>query len=101
MIPEEYSLEQNYPNPFNPATKIEYRISVAAPSLVEGQQVTLTVYDILGREVAQLVNQRQKPGIYEVVWDPSADGLHLSNGVYFYRIVAGNFIQTKKMILIK
>jgi Secretion system C-terminal sorting domain len=89
-IPKEYSLIQNYPNPFNPATTIQY--SVAGRRIV-----TLKVYDILGREVATLVNKEKNPGVYEIKFD----GSKLSSGVYFYRIQAGNFVQTKKMLLLK
>ncbi len=104
--PHEYRISQNYPNPFNPATKIQYSIPVVAalsqtPSLgegaVEGRLVTLTVYNILGREVATLVNEQQLPGNYEVEWDAT----NQPSGVYFYKILAGEFIDTKKMLLIK
>ncbi len=93
--PEKFTLEQNYPNPFNPSTKIKYSISNEGTSLMKFVQ--LKVYDILGREVATLVNKEQPPGNYQV----SFDGSKLSSGVYYYRIQAGNFIQTKKMILMK
>ncbi|MFO7526672.1 MAG: T9SS type A sorting domain-containing protein [Ignavibacteriaceae bacterium] len=107
-FPEEFSLEQNYPNPFNSSTKIKYavpsvetlhanRIATNATSL----RVTLKVYDILGNEVAVLVNEEQQPGIYEVDFDAASDGGGLSSGVYCYRIEAGSFLQTKKMILLR
>jgi hypothetical protein len=89
-IPTEFSLSQNYPNPFNPSTIIQYAIS-------SRQLVTLKVYDILGSEVATLVNQEQNAGSYNVDFNASK----LSSGVYFYRLQAGSFVQSKKMILIK
>ena len=106
-VQNNFSLGQNYPNPFNPATTINYSIpqithpSRFAPSPLErglrGMLVKLKVYDILGREVATLVNKKQKPGNYKVIFD----GSKLSSGVYYYRLRAGNFIETKKMILLK
>jgi len=89
-VPLTYSLSQNYPNPFNPTTQIQYSIEK------EGN-VTLKVYDILGRQVAELVNKFQQPGIYNVTFDASK----LSTGVYFYKLESGPFIDIKKMILIK
>ncbi|MCF6270668.1 MAG: exo-alpha-sialidase [Melioribacteraceae bacterium] len=100
QLPTEYSLSQNYPNPFNPSTTIKYTIpSVQTPLLggVGGGLVTLKVYDILGREVATLVNKQQKAGNYEVSFDAS----NLTSGVYFYRLHAGSFVESKKMILLK
>ena len=88
--PKNFILEQNYPNPFNPSTKISWR------SPASGWQ-TLKIYDILGREVATLVNEYRSAGKYEVEFNAS----NLPNGVYFYRIQAGNFIDTKKMILLR
>lgn len=85
-----FILYQNYPNPFNPATNIKF-------SIINVQYVTLKVYDILGNEVATLVNKSLKPGTYEV----SFDGSQLTNGVYFYKITAGEFSETKKLLLIK
>ena len=85
-----FNLSQNYPNPFNPSTSIQYAIS-------SRQLVQLKVYDILGSEVATLVNQEQSVGNYKVDFNAS----HLSSGVYFYQIKAGEFVQSKKMILIK
>jgi hypothetical protein len=89
-IPATYSLSQNYPNPFNPTTNIKY-------SITKESQVTLKVFDILGREVENLVNQKQTAGSYEVNFNASK----LSSGVYIYRITAGDFVQSMKMILIK
>ncbi len=88
---KEYKLEQNYPNPFNPTTRINYQ-------LPEASKVILKVYDVLGREIATIVNQFQNAGKYSVEFSASGG---LSSGVYFYRISAGDFIQTKKMLMIK
>ena len=90
FIVTSYLLSQNYPNPFNPTTKIEY-------SIPKTSIVTLKVYDILGREVATLVNEKKFRGIYEVEFD----GNGLSSGIYFYKIQAGNYSSVKKMILVK
>ncbi|MBK7981841.1 MAG: T9SS type A sorting domain-containing protein [Ignavibacteriae bacterium] len=94
-IPNEITLYQNYPNPFNPITKIKYSI----PSNVknEAPNVKLIVYDILGREVQIIVNQKQSPGNYEVDFNAN----YLSSGIYFYKIQAGNYFDTKKMIFMK
>jgi hypothetical protein len=90
-IPEKFSLYQNYPNPFNPATNIRFEI----PG--RGQFVTLKVYNILGRIVETLVNQQLTPGTYEVKWNAGKN----SSGVYFYKLESGNFVETKKMLMIK
>jgi len=94
-LPTEFSLSQNYPNPFNPSTAIRFTI----PSNVkrETSNVTLKVYDILGREIATLVNEEKSAGSYEVEFDAT----NLSSGVYFYQLRAGGFVDTKKLILIK
>jgi len=89
-IPDVYGLEQNYPNPFNPSTNIRF-------SIPESQFVTLRIYNILGEEVATLVNEDLSPGIYEVNFDAG----HLASGMYIYNIKAGNFNQTKKLLLTK
>ena len=94
-IPKSYALYQNYPNPFNPTTKIRYSISSAGTSLMKFVQ--LKVYDILGREVATLVNKQQQPGNYEVDFN----GTDLPSGIYIYKLRTGDFLQTKKMTLIK
>jgi len=90
LIPDKFSLGQNYPNPFNPVTKINY----ALPSDVK---VVIKIYDILGREVKTLINEFKKAGYYDI----SFDGTNLATGVYFYRIEAGEFVQSKKMVLVK
>ncbi len=90
IVPNEFKLFQNYPNPFNPITKIKYQIP-------NNNFVTLKVYDVLGREVANIINEKQKSGTYIVDFD----GSMLASGIYFYKLVAGDFEQVKKMILIK
>jgi len=90
MVPVVFKLEQNYPNPFNPTTTIIY-------SIPTNSDVRLTVYDILGREVKVLVNEKKGPGVYTA----SLNGGQLASGVYFYRLVAGSNIITKKMLLLK
>ena len=89
-IAYKFSLKQNYPNPFNPMTTIAYSIEKAS-------DVRLTVYDVLGREVATLVNEAKKPGMYQVHFDAS----RLASGIYLYRIQAGSFVKTHKMMLLK
>ncbi len=96
-LPDEYFLYQNYPNPFNPVTIIKYVIPVVETGHAPSLHTTLTVYDILGREVTTLVNEEKSPGIYTV----TLDGSNLSSGIYFYRLQAGEFVQTKKLILMK
>ena len=88
--PSAYSLSQNYPNPFNPTTNIKF-------SIVKTGQAKLIVYDVQGREVQTLVNERLQPGTYEAAFDGSA----LNTGIYFYKLITGTFSETKKMLLIK
>jgi hypothetical protein len=90
VIPLTYWLEQNYPNPFNPSTRISFSVRGSG-------FVSLKVYDVLGREVRTLVNEDLQPGSYEVTFN--ADGL--ASGVYLYRLRAGNFTQTKRMVLLR
>jgi uncharacterized membrane protein len=97
QLPTEFSLEQNYPNPFNPSTKIKYTIPNVSLSGVEVSNVQIKVYDVLGNEVATLVNDYKTAGSYEVEFDASK----LSSGIYFYRLQAGSFVETKKMNLMK
>jgi len=93
-----FSLSQNYPNPFNPSTKIKFTVpSVIASGVKQSELVTLNVYDILGREVSTLVNEEKPAGEYEVEFN----GRDLPSGIYFYKLKAGKYIQTKKMILLK
>ncbi|MFH1193153.1 MAG: T9SS type A sorting domain-containing protein [Candidatus Jorgensenbacteria bacterium] len=83
-------LSQNYPNPFNPSTSIKYEVSSIT-------YVRLAVYNILGIEIAVLVEERKSPGAYTVRFD----GSNLPSGIYFYRLQAGNFVETKRMALVK
>jgi hypothetical protein len=89
-LPKSFLLNQNYPNPFNPTSIIRFQIK-------DSRFVTLKVYDIIGREIETLVNENLKPGIYEVKFD----GSKLASGVYFYKLQAGDFHETKKLILLK
>ncbi|MBN1997588.1 T9SS type A sorting domain-containing protein, partial [candidate division KSB1 bacterium] len=94
-IPVSYQLQQNYPNPFNPETTIRYSLPFA-------EFVTLTVYDILGKKIKTLVNENKAPGRYQVIWDgKDENGLKVASGVYVYRLSAGKFVQSFKMLLIK
>lgn len=97
IAPEQYSLSQNFPNPFNPSTSIKYTIPNVTLSGVERSRVQLKVFDVIGSEVATLVNEERRAGNYEVKFNSS----HLSSGIYFYRLQAGSFVETKKMILIR
>ena len=90
LTPENFELAQNYPNPFNPVTTIQY-------SIPQRSNVTLKVYDVLGNEIAALVNEEKLAGVYEVDFNAS----NLSSGVYFYKLQGGSFVETKKMILLR
>ena len=94
-FPQGFALEQNFPNPFNPITTLRY-------DLPENSYVNVIIYDMLGREVKTLVNQTQDAGYKSVIWDATNDyGKPVSAGVYLYQIQAGEFVQTKKMVLLK
>ncbi len=98
-VPQKFRLYQNYPNPFNPKTRIKFDIP-KFPLTKGGQRglfTRLLIYDIVGQELSSLVNQQLNPGTYEVVWDAS----EYPGGVYFYRLTAGDYLETKKMLLIK
>jgi hypothetical protein len=98
ISPVKFSLEQNYPNPFNPTTKIRYSIpSVIANGTKQSQLVTLKVYDVLGNEVRNLVNEEKPAGTYEVEFISG----NLPSGLYFYKLITENFVETRKMILLK
>ena len=99
IIPTFPSLHQNYPNPFNPVTKIKFDIPQRHLPLQGGDRegVFLKIYDLLGREVATLVNEQLKPGTYKVDWD----GTNYASGVYFYSLITENFVETKRMVLLK
>jgi hypothetical protein len=90
VLPSEYSLSQNYPNPFNPSTTISYQLPAQS-------HITLKVFDVLGREVATLVNGVEEPGYKSVTFDAGK----LSSGIYFYRLQAGNHVETKKLLLLR
>jgi hypothetical protein len=95
LLPEVYALHQNYPNPFNPITTLRY-------DLPENSLVNIIIYDIMGREVKTLVNTTQDAGFKSVIWNATNDyGKPVSAGVYLYKIQAGKFVQTKKMVLMK
>ncbi|MBK9096645.1 MAG: T9SS type A sorting domain-containing protein [bacterium] len=98
VVINDFRLEQNYPNPFNPSTKIKY--SIPPVTFRQAQRdilVTLKVYDILGKEIAKLVNEEKPAGEYQVEFD----GNGLPSGIYFYQLKAGSYIETRKMVLIK
>ncbi|MDY0083335.1 MAG: T9SS type A sorting domain-containing protein [Ignavibacteriaceae bacterium] len=105
--PNEFVLEQNYPNPFNPSTKIRYSIPTppsSSPLIKERNEVgfvTLKVYDILGNEVATLVNEQKPAGTYEVEFNLASSNKHLASGTYFYQLKASSFLETKKMVYLK
>ena len=101
-IPSSFSLYQNYPNPFNPVTKIRFDIPQTSPLLRgapagRGVFAGIHIYDMLGREIATLVNEELQPGTYEVEWDAS----NFPSGVYLYELRSESFKQTKRMVLIK
>ncbi|HCV43335.1 MAG TPA: hypothetical protein DGH68_07610 [Bacteroidetes bacterium] len=89
-LPAQFTLGQNYPNPFNPSTAIEY-------SVPQRTSVEIKVFDVLGREVATLLNEEKSAGVFTVRWDASG----MASGVYFYQLQAGSFVDVKKLILLK
>jgi hypothetical protein len=99
VTPKEYALRQNYPNPFNPETLIRYQIPDHTGKPV---QVRLHIYNTLGQSVRTLVESKPDAGFYEVIWDGTDNlGQLLPSGVYFYRLMAGDFQQTRKMTLLR
>jgi hypothetical protein len=95
LLPSSYSLDQNYPNPFNPSTMINYTLPKAG-------NVQIKIFDSLGREVRSLINEEKNAGKYNVMWDAKDNyGRKISSGIYFYTITSGDFVQTKKMVLMK
>jgi len=95
VVPKEFSLSQNYPNPFNPHTVIEY-------ALPKESKVKIVVYNILGQKVRVLKDEIEREGYKRVVWDGRDDtGSEVASGIYFYRIVAGDFVKAKKMMMVK
>jgi len=89
-IPREYKLFQNYPNPFNPATILRFQVPANG-------NVKIIIYDILGREITTLVNDELKPGLYETAWYAG----NFASGIYYYKLISGNYSETKKMVLIR
>ena len=89
-VPVQFKVSQNYPNPFNPSTKIEY-------SIPQSSNVIIKVFDVLGNEIETLINEEKSAGTYELIWNAA----NLPSGVYFYRLQAGSFVETKKMVLMK
>jgi len=95
LFPNSFSLNQNYPNPFNPSTEIKYQLPV-------GSMVSLKIYDLLGREITTLVNEVKSAGKHQITWNgEDSFGKKVTSGIYFYTIKAGNYVETKKMILMK
>ena len=95
VMPEKFTIHQNYPNPFNPVTTLRY-------DLPEQTHVNITIYDMLGRKVRTILNQQQDPGYKSLIWDATNDyGKPVSAGIYLYQIQAGEYMQTKKMVLLK
>ncbi len=90
IVPTKFELFQNYPNPFNPTTTIRFQ-------LPEESKIVLKIYDILGAELKTIMNEKKEPGVYEFVFDAS----YLPSGIYIYRLITDQFLDTKKMILIK
>ncbi len=94
-LPETFSVAQNYPNPFNPETTIRYQLPFA-------EDVRLVIYNVLGQKVRSLINGRLEPGFYQAKWDGKSDlGQQVSSGIYIYRFEAGEFVRTRKMIMLK
>ncbi|MCH7689907.1 MAG: T9SS type A sorting domain-containing protein [candidate division Zixibacteria bacterium] len=94
-LPADYNMSQNYPNPFNPITTIEFKLPIRS-------NISISIYNMLGQKVKQLVNQEFSAGNYRITWDgTTSNGVRASTGVYFYRLETESFVQTKKMILLK
>jgi hypothetical protein len=103
LVPETFELAQNYPNPFNPTTTIAYAVPFE-PGLKDAGtiRVTLKVYNVLGQEVRTLVDESREPGYYTIQWNGHNDrGQEFASGIYFYRMTAGTFTKTMKMVLLK
>ena len=102
-IPQRFELLQNYPNPFNPVTKIRFQIPPLNLPLSGGDKegVSLRIYDVLGKEIAVLVNQQLKSGIYEIEWSATGGAENIPSGVYFYSLITNEFTQTRKMVVLK
>lgn len=94
-LPGAYELEQNYPNPFNPTTRIRF-------ALPQSSRVRLTIYDLLGREIVELIHENRAAGTHTIEWNGfDAGGERVSSGIYFYRIETEGFVQTRKLMLLK
>ncbi|MBI5470745.1 MAG: T9SS type A sorting domain-containing protein [Ignavibacteriae bacterium] len=96
-LPSAFVLHQNYPNPFNPSTRIKFRIGDVGGQRSEVSRVMLKVYDVLGREVATLVDENLSAGKYEATFDAKG----LASGLYFYRLQSGSFVETKKLMVLR
>ena len=95
LIPQAYSLSDNYPNPFNPQTTISY-------GLPQQSDLSLVIYNIMGQEIMRWDEQNSQAGFYQKIWNGrNKFGVSVGSGVYFYRIIAGEFVKTRKMILLK
>ena len=95
MVPDDYQLSQNYPNPFNPQTHIRYQLAQPGP-------VSLAVYNVRGQMICRLVDEEQPAGEHQVTWQGVDHlGRSVASGIYFYQLVAGEFVQTRKMLLLK
>ncbi len=95
-VPAAFALQQNYPNPFNPSTDITYTVG-GTGAQGSATSVRLAVYDVLGREVSVLVNERKPPGTYQIRFDATG----LSSGAYYYRLTAGSMTRTRAMMLVR
>jgi hypothetical protein len=95
-VPSNFKLYQNYPNPFNPTTNIKFDIT-RTEVRSRKSEVSLKIFDILGKEIQTLVNEQLQPGTYEITFD----GSNLSSGIYYYKLISGDFIDSKKMMMIK
>ncbi len=94
-LPSNYKMSQNYPNPFNPTTTIEFNLPTKS-------NVTINIYNLLGQQIQQLVNQEYSAGNYRITWDgKTSDGIQTATGIYFYRLETNNYVETKKMLLLK
>jgi hypothetical protein len=95
LLPSTFSLEQNYPNPFNPSTIISYQIPAQS-------KVQIKIFDALGREIRSLIDEEKSAGKYSIAWDGADNyGKQVASGVYFYSIISKEFVQTKKMVLMR
>ena len=101
-LPHNFALYQNYPNPFNPTTIIPFSLKTQGSMFKGAIRTTLIIYNILGQKIKTLVDDERMPGSYQVQWDGKDDkGKEVSSGIYFYKLRAGNFSDTKKLLLIK